>query len=233
MYSRFTGPNFSRNGSLPLVRRSILQMKTQDLLEIPYSAQHLTVLSNRIVGSCLDHMAGLSSFLSRIAAILLTFLSIPDCPDHPGTLHIPFLLCHSLNHVLFFSFIICVEHSVVRRDFYPLSFRFCVFPGEHGALSFAASRGVPVFRGAVPLSTFSNLSFFSIMASFRTAVVFSTIDRFLLLSGEHEDDRETLCMVLGLPMSQIIHYCTVPSHHLHQKKKECVSLSPAILSFLY
>ena len=35
------------------------------------------------------------------------------------------------------------------------------------------------------------------MAFFKTAVVFLTLDLFLLLSGEHEDDRDTLCMVLG------------------------------------
>ena len=40
----------------------------------------------------MDHIAGLSSLpISGIAAILLTFLSIPECPDLTGTHHIPFL----------------------------------------------------------------------------------------------------------------------------------------------
>ena len=42
-----------------------------------------------------------------------------------------------------------------------------------------------------------HLSFFSVMAFFRTSVVFLTLDRFPLLSGEHEDDRDTLWMVPG------------------------------------
>ena len=119
----------------------------------------------------------------------------------------------------------CVKHFVVRRDLCPLSFRFRVLPGVYGALSAAASHGLlPTgFRWAVTLPTLPPF-IFSVMAFFRTAVVFLTLDLFLLLSGGHEDDRNTLCMFLGqkgprLPMSQIIHYCSVINHHLHQKKK--------------
>ena len=90
----------------------------------------------------------------------------------------------------------CVEHSVVRRDLYPLSFLFRVFPGVYGALSPAASHGLlpPGFRGSVPLSAFP-LIIFSVITFFRTAIVFLTLDSLFLLWDEHEDDRDTLCMV--------------------------------------
>ena len=40
-----------------------------------------------------------------------------------------------------------------------------------------------------------HLSRFSVMARFRTASVFSTLDSLFLLWCEHEDDRDTLCSV--------------------------------------
>ena len=40
-----------------------------------------------------------------------------------------------------------------------------------------------------------HLSCFSVVASFRTTVVFLTMDRLPLLGDEHEDGRDTLCIV--------------------------------------
>ena len=76
------------------------------------------------------------------------------------------------------------------------------------------------------------------MAFFRTAVVFLTLDRFLLLSGEHEDDRDTLCMVVGsrgtaaLDVSDhsLLH-CSSSSSPSEEEEGVYFSLSPAILSF--
>ena len=70
-----------------------------------------------------------------------------------------------------------------------------MFPSVYGALSPAA------FRGLLPpgfVEPYHSLHFAALYIS-KTAVVFSTLDLFLLLlSGEHEDDRDTLCMVPGL-----------------------------------
>ena len=46
-----------------------------------------------------------------------------------------------------------------------------------------------------------HLSFFSVMALFRTTVVFLTLDSLFLLWDEHEDDTDTLC--IG---GQVVHW---------------------------
>ena len=91
----------------------------------------------------------------------------------------------------------CVEHFIVCRDLYPLSFRFRLLPGVHGALSPAVPRGLlpPGFRGTIPFSAFSTYHFSLSWPFSETAVVFLTLDRFPLLWAEHEDDRDTLCIV--------------------------------------
>ena len=70
-----------------------------------------------------------------------------------------------------------------------------------------------------------HLSVVSVTAFLIIAVVFLTLDFFLLLSGEHEDDRDSLCVVLGSKrgrglrcLRSFIHYCTVPYHHLHVRE---------------
>ena len=66
--------------------------------------QQLSAELNRIIGSCLDHTARLSSFSIRYCCHFLTFPSISDCPDKTETLQTPLLaplwtskqaLCHA------------------------------------------------------------------------------------------------------------------------------------------
>ena len=86
-------------------------------------------------------------------------------------------------------------HSL-QRDLYPLSFKFRLIPGVYGALSPLLPAGCCHLVFLVPYhSLLFHLSLFSVMALIRTAVVFLTLDRFPLLWCEHEDDRDTLCIV--------------------------------------
>ena len=73
-----------------------------------------------------------------------------------------------------------------------------MFPGVYGALPSVPPAGRCHLSFVKPYrSLLLHLSFFSVFAFFKTAVVFLTLDFFLLLSGEHEDDRDTVCMVLA------------------------------------
>ena len=63
-----------------------------------------------------------------------------------------------------------------------------------------------------------HLSLFSVIALLRTAVVFSTLDRFPLLWSEHEDDRDTLCIAPELKRDRGFrcyrsHHCLFLHHH--------------------
>ena len=135
----------------------------------------------------------------------------------------------------------CVEHSVVRRDLCPLSFRFHVLPYVYRAFVSRCSPLVAatLFSWRRTTLYFSTFHFSPSWPLFKTAVVFFTLDLFLRLSGEREDDKDTLCMVPGSEEAAAAHvsdhsllFCS--SSQLHQKRmKVCVSLSPAILSFLH
>ena len=75
-------------------------------------------------------------------------------------------------------------------------------------------------------------SIFHFVAFFNTAVVFLTLDLFHLLSGEHEDDRDTLCMVLGSRGAAASHvsdhslrHCSISSSSPEEKEGVCFSLT--------
>ena len=76
-----------------------------------------------------------------------------------------------------------------------------------------------------------HLSFFSVMAFFQNRCCFLNAGSFFFSCRASMKTTGTPCAwFLGrkgprLPMSQIIHQCSVLHHHLHQKRKVCVSLS--------
>ena len=66
-----------------------------------------------------------------------------------------------------------------------------------------------------------HLSFFSVTARFRTAVVFLTIDSLCLLWDAHEDERETCALLLSFKRPRLLmlvtirHCCHCHHHHHH------------------
>ena len=92
------------------------------------------------------------------------------------------LFALSLPHLVHTVFLFVqerVEHfNQVCKDLYQLSCRFRAFPNVHEALSTAFPAGCCHVVFVVPYhSLLFHLSLFSVMALFRTAVVFFTLDR--------------------------------------------------------
>ena len=65
LYRRFTSSSHLGEVLPGVFVSSSCKRSLQDLLEIPFSPQQLSAVLNRIIGSCLDHTAGLSSFSIR------------------------------------------------------------------------------------------------------------------------------------------------------------------------
>ena len=80
VYRRFTSSNYSGKDLPGLLVAPCFTRSRRTFLRFRISAHQLTAMLNRIIGLCLDHMAGLSSVSIRFCHFL-TCLSIPDCPD--------------------------------------------------------------------------------------------------------------------------------------------------------
>ena len=112
-----------------------------------------------------------------------------------------------------------------------------MLPGVFRVLSPAAPSGCChlVFVGPYDSLLF-HLSLFCVMALFRTAVVFLTLDRIPLLRGKHEDDRDSLCIVpefKGAAASNLTdHSSLLSSSSSSPSEEEGVKISLTLHSFI-
>ena len=155
--------------------------------------------------SSMRHVASFSSsFLSRNASSRTPSLSPSLSSSFSSVAALSCIVCKSaslfalslplLFHVISFTIAWIASYSAETSFHLPFGFACSRASGELCPPPLLAGCCHLVF--VVPChSLLFHLSLFSVIAFFRTAVVFSTLDSLLLLWDEHEDDRDILCTV--------------------------------------